>query len=347
MYETRVKTWLLLALLVFLAVLTVRHSVETGEHVETFIQSKRKTKKKSVRSVKKPKKKPTPASTKQLAASTPADALAARDVFPVRALFRIVRRSDGHVLRARGDAVAFAPKSDPAAELWENVRGALLLVSAGKYATYNTSARAVVLRDAPPTDAHWRMTPTGNVLWVQGGRAICALSVSVSCTPGEHYLDMENTLIAGETPLYRARLSFPARNQGQSSRRISSRQQWSRRVRAGEAFAGVRVRVLAPSKTITFKTNVRRDRIALTATARAPGIAWVFVYGARVRVPAAPTPQNFAIQYHREYPTLVKHVAEKTATEYGIHDRRADKVYRCRDVLMSPYHIKRFQRENT
>lgn len=53
--------------------------------------------------------------------------------------------------------------------------------------------------------------------------------------------------------------------------------------------------------------------------------------------------RNYNIQYHIQYPNLVSKIASQTATEFGIEDPRQKKIYRCRDILTSPYYIKKFQ----
>lgn len=52
--------------------------------------------------------------------------------------------------------------------------------------------------------------------------------------------------------------------------------------------------------------------------------------------------KNFGIKYHIQYPGLLKKVASQSAAEFGVQDPSTHKIYRCRDILTSPYYVKKF-----
>lgn len=53
--------------------------------------------------------------------------------------------------------------------------------------------------------------------------------------------------------------------------------------------------------------------------------------------------RNYNIEYHIQYPRLVKNVSTKVASEFGVYDRDSNQIYRCKDILTSPYYIKHFK----
>ena len=52
--------------------------------------------------------------------------------------------------------------------------------------------------------------------------------------------------------------------------------------------------------------------------------------------------KNYGIKYHIQYPGLVRKVASQSAAEFGVEDPDTHKIYRCRDILTSPFYVKKF-----
>jgi hypothetical protein len=52
--------------------------------------------------------------------------------------------------------------------------------------------------------------------------------------------------------------------------------------------------------------------------------------------------RNYNIRYHIQYPGLVRKIAAQSASEFGVQDPASQKIYRCRDILTSPYYVKKF-----
>lgn len=285
--------------------------------------------------------------------------------------FRIVKRKENKTLQYQSNKLIFDKKNNDFLDLWTFWDKQLYNLNYGIYLTFNKETKMLGFSNDKPKNSSWIMNDKGRLLYIDNTTKkeycvpIDTLDEKVmdkKCVDYGYYFEIINEpfkLKQGEIMLIQERLEFPEK----------TTKNWKKNPSSNKKFGNTNIKIYGDLKTFKLKeTKNDASEINFTIDILKPTVLWIFVTTAlneskinkkitkdkenknvnkkinkKVCDDTPQTKSNFGIEYHKMYPQMVEKLTSKTAVEFGVQDPDSQKIYRCRDILTSPYYIKKFK----
>lgn len=273
----------------------------------------------------------------------------------IPAFFRIMRRSDNHALIYLDNQLSFQKTEDKFNTLFTFYNSQILHVVSGKYLHYNDENSHIDLNEFPIASGNWDFNKKGQLILKMGNKKYC-VSVNIltgtpekKCVEYGFYLQNIKYPISDKNILFSKRVEYSADN---------NEFKWKKKSDANMSFKNIKVKVIGNKDSYDIVKKITSDEIAVNLKLKKEQVVWIFVFGNMntdvsskkktstkcEKIKRIEPKRRYDIQYHIQYPKLVRSVAGMTAKEFGVFDENSQKVYRCHDILTSPYYVKKYSR---
>lgn len=292
-------------------------------------------------------------------------------------VFRIFSRQKKGSLQylTKDKSLVFSEKKNYK-DLWTFFDKQIYSLFYGLFLSFDSKNKKLVISKNKPSSNFWVYTPKGQLNWVNKS------SKKTECVPfntlDDIGVDKKKCLEyafyvevikepkyqkkPGQKIIYKELLEFPEK----ISKKIK------KNVDKHKIYDNIDVHVFGYPSSYKMKNKSNTNMIDVEIDILKPTVLWVFIL-AQVKDNLAnicktitpskdkskssqktasekksssikceqPT-RNYNIEYHIQYPKLVRNISSRVASEFGAHDKSSDKIYRCKDVLTSPFYIKHF-----
>lgn len=288
--------------------------------------------------------------------------------------FRITKRKENKTLQyqPQQNKLCFDTKNKDFLDLWTFWDKQLYNLNYGIYLTFNKDTKILGFSKDKPKNSSWVMNDKGRLLYVDDATKkeycvpIDTLNEKVidkKCVDYGFYFEIINEpfkLKQGEIILIEERMEFPEKTS----------KNWKKNPPQNKKFENTNIKIYGDTQS--YKLNVTKNdsnEISFNLNILKPTVLWLHVITnlkdltdvKNLKINKKTTTSknveknkktcddksqiktNFGIEYHKMYPEMVKKLTSKTAIEFGVQDPDSQKIYRCRDILTSPYYIKKFK----
>lgn len=284
--------------------------------------------------------------------------------------FRITKRKENKTLQfiPEQNKLSFGNKNLDNLDLWTFWDKQLYNLNYGIYLTFNKETKTLGFSKERPSKNAWVLNDQGRLLFIDTNKKehcvpLNTLDVNATekkCVDYGYYFEIVKEPIKlkqGEILLVEERLEFPEK----------TTKNWKKIPPANKKFGNTNIKIYGNKES--YKLNITKNdsnEISMNIDILKPTILWIFIITTLGENKVSTKTQNkkqnekkkkknenenekitnktnFSIEYHKMYPEMVKKLTSKTAIEFGVQDPRTEKIYRCRDILTSPYYIKKFK----
>lgn len=288
--------------------------------------------------------------------------------------FRITKRKENKTLQfiPEQNKLSFGNKNLDYLDLWTFWDKQLFNLNYGIYLTFNKETKTLGFSKERPQKNAWILNDKGRLLFIDSNKKEYCVPLNTlnenamekKCVDYGYYFEIIKDPIKlkqGEVLLVEERLEFPEK----------TTKNWKKNPPANKKFGNTNIKIYGNKDSYKFNiTKNDSNEISLNIDILKPTILWIFIITTLSDNKDANKQQNkkenkknknekktsveknqekisnktnFNIEYHKMYPRMVKKLTSKTAIEFGVQDPRTEKIYRCRDILTSPYYIKKFR----
>lgn len=262
-------------------------------------------------------------------------------------------------------------------DLWTFFDKQIYSLFYGLYLSFDSKNKKLLISKNKPSSNFWVYTPKGQLNWVNKSskKTECVPFNTLDdveldkkkCLEYAFYIEVipepQYKKKPGQKIIYRELLEFPEKIIKKINKNVEKQ----------KVYNNIDVHVFGYPSSFKMKNKSNENKIDVELEILKPTVLWVFIL-AEVKdnlanicktiksskdkskstkkktasskksssLKCEPPKRNYNIEYHIQYPKLVRNISSRVASEFGAHDKSSDKIYRCKDVLTSPYYIKHF-----
>lgn len=290
--------------------------------------------------------------------------------FPSKNFFRIIQRTGTasntnvkigkslQIVNQDINNVQFANIDPNFNDLWVLWNNNLYSLRYNVYLQYDVDNNKLITSTSSTNKNQWIFTKNGQMYWSQNNEKYCVPFQEDGLCP-EYQIYIEQIIV----PFQNQKILFTEKMEFSQKKSFK----WTKVVEKEYKFENIEVKILGNPSAYKYVVSKKENLIEIQFDILQPTIIWLFVFGTKslkkqiqrpkpkpTQKPIKKTPpvseacpiplrRNYNIEYHIQYPELVKKIVSKTASEFGIEDLETQKIYRCNDILTSPYYIQKFK----